>query len=81
MQKYKMDFKYNSLQLKYKKQCPLCLYKIKAPFYVLECKHTYHMECLHEWFSRPRTNFECPICEIHSPVKNVIEIQKKCQIQ
>ncbi len=34
---------------------------------ITKCNHTFHLECLREWFCR---NSTCPICRLENPSDN-----------
>ena len=44
------------------KECPICLDPLSEVDFELECKHSVHLECMKENF----TKFECPMCR--SPI-------------
>jgi len=44
------------------KDCPICLCKceINDKLIILKCSHIYHIECIHEWFTKNST--KCCVC-------------------
>ena len=44
--------------------CPICQLSITtAPYYVSNCHHVFHNECIHQWAHRCRqSEVTCPIC-------------------
>lgn len=46
------------------KQCIICLKDIKNNdnMRILSCRHTYHKECIDNWFKRKEC---CPVCNIN----------------
>lgn len=42
-----------------KHECPVCCSEIQGNFYVTQCNHIFHLECIVPWYTRQNT---CPLC-------------------
>ena len=48
--------------------CPICLDKLnKKETYKLSCKHTFHTDCIMQWFRK--SDGQCPCC-LDNPYNN-----------
>lgn len=57
-------------------KCPICLSVDQADFCHLDCcQHSYHVNCLQQWFSKPTSNKKCPTCR--SPLKSARPVTQK----
>uniref|UniRef100_A0A0C9PWQ7 TTC3 protein n=1 Tax=Fopius arisanus TaxID=64838 RepID=A0A0C9PWQ7_9HYME len=45
--------------------CETLMTGMNQPTYTLKCQHTFHKQCLLEWFNQSRS---CPTCRIHSTI-------------
>lgn len=61
-------------------ECCICFYPIDSQkdIGLLECGHTFHMECIYDWFSQKNSNYKCPICFIQ---RDIIEIIPKGSVK
>ena len=53
---------YNPIKHYIPEQCIICIseFKLNEKLITLECGHTYHYECITEWYQK---NQACPICK------------------
>ena len=56
-------------------ECPICFYPLDERFdnATLECKHTFHLKCLKDWYNKQNTNYKCPLCNIPRSIINIKE--------
>lgn len=43
-------------------ECPICYLPIEAHGCVLQCKHEFHLSCLHQAFMHSGKHKQCPYC-------------------
>lgn len=58
-------------------ECSICMNKIKHDERILECNHSFHIDCIKQW--RQTGNYSCPVCREPFDVpmfKLKIEIQR-----
>jgi hypothetical protein len=39
--------------------CSICLEPVDTPYWLLDCQHVFHQDCLRKWFA---SKDECPVC-------------------
>ena len=69
--------------------CAICFEQFtkNTSIHILECEHTFHSECLYDWYSKPGANYTCPLCNVQREVVKILEpeniiiekAEKKCQ--
>tara|TARA_Y100001935_G_C17293478_1_gene504797 strand:- start:59 stop:550 length:492 start_codon:yes stop_codon:yes gene_type:complete len=57
-------------------KCCICLEKIdkdKTNTYTLHCNHTFHTNCIIDWFRTETSNGRCPLCNLDDDDNNKYE--------
>ena len=59
-------------------ECSICLEEITEDdnVHILSCNHSFHSECLYEWYNRPKTDYCCPLCTVQREVVKIKEPKK-----
>jgi hypothetical protein len=50
-----------SSHIYYEEECPICLENLETRIGVLSCGHTFHVNCINDWFNNGTTKI-CPMC-------------------
>ena len=54
--------------------CSICFecFTNTESIHILECNHMFHSSCLYGWYSKPGSNYNCPLCMVQREVIKII---------